>query len=125
MMSRSSLSVVMPNYNHSHYIGEALEAILGQTFRPMEVIVVDDASTDNSVEVIEQFVRRDSAVRLLRNEQNSGPVPTVNLGLKQASGDYVYTMAADDKILPTFFEKSMNLLAQYPQAGLCSADMIL
>jgi glycosyltransferase involved in cell wall biosynthesis len=124
-MNRNTLSVIIPNYNHGHYIGEALEAILDQSFRPLEVIVIDDASTDNSIEVIEQLARKDSTIRLLRNEKNMGPMPTVNRGLKQANGNCVYMMAADDKILPSFLEKSMNLLAQYPQAGLCSADMIL
>ncbi len=119
--SRPSLSVVIPNYNHAQCIGEALEAILTQSFRPREVIVVDDGSTDNSVEVIEEFARRDPIVRLLRNEQNRGVIVSINRGLEQASGDFVMFAAADDKVLPGLFEKSGNLLAQYPQAGACSA----
>jgi glycosyltransferase involved in cell wall biosynthesis/O-antigen/teichoic acid export membrane protein len=116
-----SLSVVIPNYNHAQYIGEALEAILTQSFRPREVIVVDDGSTDNSVAVIDEFVRRDPIVRLLRNEQNRGVIFSTNRGLKQASGDFVMFAAADDKVLPGLFESSGKLLAQYPQAGACSA----
>jgi glycosyltransferase involved in cell wall biosynthesis len=123
IMSKTTLSVIIPNYNHGHYIGEALEVVVGQSFRPLEVIVIDDCSTDQSVEVIEKFVSRDSTVRLSRNERNLGPVPTVNIGLEKVKGDFVYTMAADDRISPGFFEKSIQLLDQYPQAGLCSADM--
>ena len=115
------LSVVMPNYNHAHYISEALEAILAQSFRPLEVIVVDDGSSDNSIEVIETFARRDRLVCLLRNERNMGVVFSANLGLEHAAGDYVYWVSADDRVLPGFFEKAMNLLAQHPQAGVCSA----
>lgn len=119
-MTHGSLSVIVPNHNHARYIGEALEAILSQSFRPKEVIVVDDGSTDDSVAVIEHFVRRDSIIRPFRNERNRGVIFWMNWALEFASGDYVYFAAADDKARPRLFEKSMNLLAQYPQAGLCS-----
>lgn len=119
----NTLSVIMPNYNHGHLIAGALDTVLEQSFPALEVIVIDDASTDNSVEVIEQCVRRDPRIKLLRNPHNIGAVFTVNEGLKQALGSCVYTMAADDRVLPGFFEKSMTLLGQHPSAGLCSADM--
>jgi glycosyltransferase involved in cell wall biosynthesis len=124
-MSRPALSVILCNYNHSHFIGEALEAILSQSYRPAEVIVVDDASTDNSVDVIREFVGKDTAVRLLQNERNMGVVFTINKGAGCSSGEYVYFASADDRVLPGFFEKSMNLLARYPQAGLCCSDPML
>jgi glycosyltransferase involved in cell wall biosynthesis len=113
--------VVIPNFNHARYVGEALEAILSQSFRPLEVFVVDDGSTDNSVDIVEAFLRRDRVVRLVRNEQNRGVVFSTNRGLQQASGDFVMFAAADDKVLPGLFEKSATLLAQHPQAGVCSA----
>lgn len=116
-----SLSVVIPNYNHAPYIGEALEAILTQSVRPYEVIVVDDGSTDNSVKIIEEFVRRDAIVRLLRNERNRGAIFSANRGLEQASGDFVLFAGANDKVLPGLFEESAKLLAQHPRAGVCSA----
>jgi len=118
-MGNRTLSVVIPNYNHAHYIEEALESILSQSFRPLEVIVVDDGSTDNSVTVIERFARQAPIVRLLQNEQNMGAVFSVSRALEHASGDCVCFQSADDKVLPGFFEKSMSLLARYPQAGLC------
>ncbi|MEE9605051.1 MAG: glycosyltransferase family 2 protein [Candidatus Scalindua sp.] len=71
-MRKNTLSVVMPNYNYSQHVGETLEAILDQSFRPLEVIVVDDGSTDNSIEIIESISKRDPIVRLLKNEQNMG-----------------------------------------------------
>lgn len=114
-----TLSVIMANYNHSCFIGEALEAILSQSFRPLEVIVVDDGSTDDSVAIIEQFARRDPIIRLVRNDRNRGAVFSQSRALSMASGDYICGASADDRILPGFFEKSMSLLARYPQAGLC------
>lgn len=121
-MSQETLSVIMANYNHAHYLPETLGAILNQSYKPLEVIVVDDGSTDNSVEVIEQFVRKDSVVRLLRNETNRGALFSIHRALEHASGAYVYSSSADDKALPGFFEKSMSLLAQHSQAGLCCSE---
>jgi glycosyltransferase involved in cell wall biosynthesis len=71
-MGHNTLSVIMVNYNHGKFIGEALDAILSQSYRPMEIIVIDDASTDNSLEIIQQFVRRDLIIRLIRREKNMG-----------------------------------------------------
>lgn len=115
-----ALSVLVNNYNYARFIGEALEAILNQSYRPKEVIVVDDASTDNSVEIVQQFVNRDPIVRLIKNEVNMGCFYGMNKFLSMASGEYVYMAGSDDRILPGFFEKSVKLLARYPNAGLCS-----
>jgi glycosyltransferase involved in cell wall biosynthesis len=123
VMSKPTLSVIMSSYNYGQYIGEALEAIVSQSLRPFEVIVLDDASTDNSVEIIKEFARRDPIVKLVRNEQNLGVLEVMKLGISLATGEYLYGAAADDRVLPGFFEKSVNLLAQYQQAGLCSTDM--
>jgi len=123
-MQTGSLSVIISNYNHAQYIANALEAILSQSYRPLEVIIIDDASCDNSVEVIQRFVKKDSLVRLIVNEKNKGCIYNVNRFLSLARGDYIYSAAADDQVLPGFFEKSMSLLAQYPQAGLCTTDVI-
>ena len=119
------LSVIIPNYNHSQYLPEALSAILSQSFQPMEVIIVDDCSTDNSVEVIEAFIRKHPIIRLYRNEQNSGVIFSTNRGLSLVTGEYVYFGAADDRICAGLFEKSMAMLTKYPEAGLCSALLSL
>ncbi len=120
-MKKGTLSVVICNYNHARYLPESLRAILEQSYRPLEVIVIDDGSTDNSVEVIEEFARKDLIVHLYRNEQNQGPLLSANRGLNLAVGEYIHWGAADDRVCPGFFEKSMDILAQYPRAGFCSA----
>jgi glycosyltransferase involved in cell wall biosynthesis len=110
----------MPNYNHAHYIGEALEAMLNQSYQPLEIMVIDDGSTDNSVEIVERLQRDAPHVRLVRHAQNQGVIASANEGLDLVSGDFIHFAAADDRVLPGFYEKTMRLLAQYPQAGLCS-----
>lgn len=119
-MSAPTLSVLMPNFNHAEYIAEALEAILSQSHKPDEIIIIDDASTDNSIEIIKRYVKSAPFAHLLINEKNMGVVHNLNKLFELAKGDCVYFAAADDKILPGFFERSMNLLSRYPQAGLCS-----
>ena len=118
-MNLPTLSVVVPNYNHGEYIAEQLEAILAQSLQPTEIIVIDDCSTDNSVEIIQSFVAQDNLVRLVCNEENWGVNYSVNKAIEMASGEYVCCCPADDRVLPGFFEQSMVLLAQYPEAGLC------
>jgi len=117
-MDLPTLSVIVPNYNHGRYLAVCLKAILAQSVKPIELIVLDDASTDNSVEVIRQFAAQSPLVRLVRNEKNLGVIRTLNKGLDLARGEYVFIQAADDEVLPGLLEKSLCLLAKYPQAGL-------
>ncbi len=124
-MSRPSLSVVVPNYNHGRYLRDALTAIGSQSFPPAEILVIDDASTDDSLSVLEELRRGDPRIRVLRNEKNMGVIATQNRGLENAAGDYVMFAGADDKVLPGLFEKSMDLLGRNPQAALCSARSLL
>jgi glycosyltransferase involved in cell wall biosynthesis len=113
-----SLSVVIPNYNHAECLPICLNAMLEQSVQPKEILVIDDASTDKSLQVIQDYCRRYPVVKCLRNEKNQGVVYGMNRGLGLAEGDYVYFAAADDMVLPGFFEKSLRLLASYPQAAL-------
>ena len=118
-MSMPTCSVILPNYNHAQFLPRQLTALLAQSVPPLEIIVVDDASTDNSVEVIERFAREHASVRLIRSETNQGVVAGMNRGTELARGDYVLFAAADDEVLPGLLEKSLRLLAQHPRAALC------
>ncbi len=122
-MNEPTLSVVMPNYNHARFLKSAVGEILGQSFPPYEIIIIDDGSTDDSVKVIERIARENpnANIKFLRNEQNQGVIYSANRGLKKASGQYIYFAAADDILYDDFFDMSMRLLAKYPQAGLCSS----
>ncbi len=118
-----TLSVIMPNYNHGRYLRSSLAAILGQSARPLEVIIYDDGSTDDSLEVIREFAAKDPIVRLVADTKRAGPNANVNRGLRAAQGDFVYLAAADDYVLPGFFEKSLALLGRNPNAKICLADL--
>jgi glycosyltransferase involved in cell wall biosynthesis len=88
----------------------------------MEVLIVDDGSTDNSVEIIRELAEQYSCIRLLRNKSNQGVIYSANRGATLAKGNYLYFASANDLVLPGFFKKSMALLARYPDAGLCCSD---
>jgi hypothetical protein len=117
----ATLTVVMPNYNHAHFLPDALRAILGQSRRPDQVIVVDDASTDDSVPVLEQIAASDPVVKVIKNDRNRGVARSVMRGLEEATGDYVYFSAADDRVLPGLFERCMNALSLFPYAAVCTS----
>jgi len=117
-MNLPTLSIIIPNYNHGKHLPVAVNAILKQSAQPLEVIIIDDGSTDDSVEVIQALARQHPVIRFERNEQNQGVLPTVNRGIDLARGEYVFLSSADDEVLPGFLEKSLQILAQYPQAGL-------
>ncbi len=117
-MKLPTLSIIIPNYNHGHCLPVAVHAILKQSAQPLEVIIIDDGSTDDSVEIIQKLAREHPVIKFHRNEKNIGVMDTVNRGIDFAQGDYLFFSAADDEILPGFLEKSLNILAQHREAGL-------
>ena len=120
-MNASNVSVVIPNYNHARYLPQCLDAVFAQQPRADEVIVIDDASTDDSVAVIESYRQRHPELRLLRNSTNQGVIAGMNRGLREARGEFVLFAAADDWVLPGMLSRSLELLQRYPQAGFCSS----
>ncbi|MGH1089334.1 glycosyltransferase family 2 protein [Bacillus mycoides] len=104
------VSVIMGVYNGAKRIETAIKSILDQTFTDFELIVCDDGSIDNSVEVIEKIAAKDSRVKLIRNSKNSGLAPTLNNCLKVARGEYIARMDDDDISHLNRFEKQVNFL---------------
>lgn len=118
--SLPTLSVLIVNYNDARFVSETLESVLSQSYQPKEIIVIDNASADNSAEIIEQFEMREPNIRFIKNAKNMGVLHCYDQFLGVASGEYFQVIGAHDKLLPGFFEKSMKLLARYPEAGVCS-----
>ena len=122
IFSLPCLSVVVANYNQAHYLPGTLEELENQSVRPLEVIVVDDASTDDSRAVVEDFIATYSYVRLVQQEKNLGVNATFNRGMEEATGDYVYFFSADDHVTPDFAKTYLSLLAAHPQAEIGRAS---
>ncbi len=106
------VSIIVASYNYENFIGETLDGILSQTYRHFEVIVVDDGSKDNSVDVIGKYVEKYSNVRLYTHKGgvNKGLPATVKLGLKKAKGRYVAFCESDDIWTPDHLEKKIGLI---------------
>lgn len=121
-MKKTLLSILIPNYNHSVYLPECLSSVLQSTSKNLEIVIVDDASTDNSIQIIESFLKKDTRIKLIKNKTNKGVNRTLNDSLKKISGEYVFGLSADDKILPGFFALVFPILQNHPEIDLCSSD---
>jgi succinoglycan biosynthesis protein ExoO len=104
---RPKVSIVIPAYNASDYIAKAVESALEQTLSDIETIVVDDASTDNTVAIVEAF--DDPRLKLIRNEQNLGIQASRNRALMAASGKWVALLDADDWYAPNRLERLVEV----------------
>ena len=117
-----TLSVIVPNYNHAHYLPTSLGAIVAQGRAADEIIVIDDGSDDDSLEVIGTFARQFDNIRVISCGDNQGLTANCLLALREARGEYIYWAAADDRVLPGLFESSMDQLRRHPGAALCFSD---
>jgi len=118
-----TVSVIIPNYNHSRFLKQRLDSILNQTYRDYEVIILDDCSTDNSREIISNYKARYPEIRAYFYESNSGnPFTQWNSGVSKANGEYIWIAESDDYAEHEFLEKTVNVLNQYQNTGLVFSD---
>jgi len=111
------VSVIIPCYNGEQYIEAAVQSILQQSYHHLEVLVVNDGSTDKSAEILLQLAQEDLRVRYIENEQNLGLIATLNKAIQLAQGKYIARMDADDIALPDRIEKQVTFLEQHPQVA--------
>lgn len=117
-LAAPAVSVIVPNYNHAAYLRHRLDSILGQTFTDFELIILDDASTDNSRGVITEYLSK-SRVRFVGNDRNSGsPFVQWNRGVALARGEFVWLAESDDFAEPRFLDRLLPLLQSHPHVGL-------
>jgi glycosyltransferase involved in cell wall biosynthesis len=118
-MPKPTISVVIPNYNHARLIQRNLQNLADQTQPPEEIIVVEDASTDDSSAVIESFRSKLPQLKIVRNSRNLGVNGSLNVGVGLARSAYVVSSAADDYLHVDFVEKMRQALEMFPGARLC------
>ena len=109
-MPNPKVSVLIPTYNYAHYLPEAIDSVLAQTFEDFEVIIVDNCSTDNTEEIVMEYLQKDKRIQYFKNEENIGPYRNYNQCLLYASGEYIKFLNADDKFAPTLLEKFVHIL---------------
>lgn len=113
----------MPVYNASLYLKEAIESILAQTYRDFEFIIINDGSTDGSLEIIGEF--KDDRICVVNNKKNLGIIRSRNIGLRLAKGKYIASMDADDISLPNRFEKQLAYMEVHPETVILAARLVL
>jgi glycosyltransferase involved in cell wall biosynthesis len=113
------ISVILPVYNGEKYVAESIDSILNQTFTDFELIIINDGSTDNSLQVLQAYQKFDTRIRLITRE-NKGLVATLNEGIDLARGAWIARMDADDISMPQRFEKQLQWLTK-TKADICGS----
>lgn len=113
------VSIVMPAYNAAGTIRLSVESVLAQTVSDWELIVIDDGSSDDTAEILEQMAARDRRIRFLQNERNSGVSYTRNRAVALAEGEWIAFLDSDDLWHPQKLEKQLTLAAEHPDMVIC------
>ncbi|PWC05171.1 glycosyltransferase family 2 protein [Agromyces badenianii] len=114
----ATVTVVIPCYNYARFLPQAVASVLGQESVSVDIVVVDDASTDDSLSVAEEIAANDPRVRVLANPRNLGAVATFNRGLEQATGEYLVRLDADDLLTPGSLRRAVAVMQYLPGVGL-------
>lgn len=115
---RPRVSVFIPLFNYGHFLHECVESVLTQDGVEVDVLIIDDASTDDSLSVARAIAARDSRVRVIANERNLGMVATMNKGLWALEGEYLVKLDSDDMLTPGALARATALLEAHPSVGL-------
>lgn len=106
----TKISIITPTYNSSRFIKRTIESVLYQTHTDWEYLIVDDNSTDNTTEIINEFIKQDSRIKLFKTQENSGgPATPKNVGIEKAKGEYIAFLDHDDEWLPEKLEKQLQI----------------
>jgi glycosyltransferase involved in cell wall biosynthesis len=114
------ISVVIPAYNAERYLTDALKSVSAQTYRSIEIVVVDDGSRDSTAGLIEAYAREESRLTVLR-QSNEGVSAALNAGIAQARGEFIARMDADDLMLPDRLIRQLACLQENPSLGFCAS----
>lgn len=113
----SSVDVIVPCYRYGHFLRECVESVLAQSISDVRVLIIDDASPDNTAEVGTELARRHSRVIFSRHTVNKGHIATYNEGIDWVSADYLLLLSADDYLLPGALSRSTKLMDSHPEVG--------
>ena len=124
-MSMPKVSIVAIVYNVEPYLRQCLESVCNQTLKDIEIIIVYDKSTDNSLEIIREFEQKDSRIKVIIRDQKAGPAVARNMGLRLTTGEYVGFVDTDDYIDLNMFEELYNKAKQFDaDISFCTANVV-
>lgn len=116
-----TVSIVLPCYNGANFLAKSIDSVVAQTYAYWELILVNDCSTDNSLEIMQQYVKKDSRIRIINNEQNLKLPGALNRGFREAKGKYLTWTSHDNRMAPTMLEEFVAYLDANPDKGLVTA----
>ncbi len=119
------VSVMMPAYNVQNYIGAAIESILNQTYKNIEIIIINDGSTDGTVDVIRAYSQKNERIKFIDRKENKGIAFTRNECISHCKGDYIACMDSDDIALSTRLEVQISIMLKNPNIDICGTWMKL
>lgn len=122
---RQSLSALLCTYNHAQFLEGAIERVLGQTRRPDEMLILDDASTDDTSAILDRFASRFDWIKIVRKTVNAGYNAGITDLTSRARGAFIHCGAADDEMHPDFFALTMEQADYHPQAGIVSGELVV
>jgi glycosyltransferase involved in cell wall biosynthesis len=118
------VSVICVCYNHDRFVDDCIESLMKQTYKNFEIIIVDDGSTDKSVILIEQIVKRFPEINFIKLETNQGVCAAFNVGLKHSTGEFIIDLSTDDILYCERIEKGVNLFQEFtPDYGVIFSDV--
>lgn len=121
-MNNPVVSVIMSVYNDKKYVSVAIDSILNQSFKDFEFIIINDGSTDKTLEILNDYERKDSRIVLI-NQENKGLTKSLNIGIKKAKGKYIARMDSDDISHPQRLQKQIEFLENNQEYGLVGTNV--
>ena len=122
MQTTPKISIVLPCYNGAKMLGDAIESVQKQTFKDWELIIVNDCSTDNTLEIALSYAAKDGRIRVFSNDKNSKLPATLNHGFREARGEYWTWTSDDNLLLPTMLEEMAAFLDEHTDVGFVVGD---
>lgn len=121
----SRVSIITASYNYEDYIKETIESVINQTFQDWEMIIVNDGSTDNSVNLIKEYYQKDSRIKLYQHKNgiNKGLAETLQLGISKANSEWLAFLESDDTIEPDYLERKFEIAKKYPKVDFIFNDV--
>ena len=124
-MCDKKVSILVAVYNTEHFLRDCLDSLLNQSHRDIQIICIDDASTDGSLAILNEYAALDNRIIVLRNEVNLGQSKARNHGLKYATGDYICMVDSDDMLDPNAIAQLVNTFTQHPLTDCVLFNLVL
>ncbi len=113
----TSIDLVIPCYNYGHFLGDCIDSVLAQGVGEMRILIIDNASTDNSVEIARRYAAKDPRIEVRARERNLGPQASFNEGVDWAASDYFVMLHADDLLAPDALKSAVAVMEQHPNVS--------